>query len=364
MYERTTEPPPGAAQCIPRTSADRDLFPSPMTIGEALREGEESLIFAGVENPRPDAESLLAHCLETEPWRLRLDRDRVLGPEEAESFPALIESRRSRRPLAYILGWAGFHDLILAVDPRALIPRPETELLVEKALGFLEGRPDPEVLEIGCGSGAVALALARQLSGARIGASDISEAALSLARENAARLGLEGRIDFRKGDLFFPWSGLRGRGVDLIVSNPPYLTREELAAAPPEVRDFEPRRALDGGEDGLDVIRRLVGEAPDYLRPGGRLLIEIGANQGPAVRQLAGAAAPVIARSEIPCCSSGQATQSQPDSAGECRTRGGDCFAPAALAMTVPHRADLEFIEIVKDYCGRDRVAVFERKDG
>jgi len=309
MYEKTTEPPQGAAQCIPR--------PAAVTVGVVLREGEESLASAGVENPRRDAEQLLARCLGIELWRLFLERDRVLNPAQEAEFQLLLESRHRRRPLAYILGEAGFHDLVLAVDRRALIPRPETELLVEKALEFLAGKPGPEVLEIGCGSGAIALALARQLPGAAIGASDVSRAALALARENASRLGLEGRIDFREGDLFAPWFDRREKGVELIVSNPPYLTRKELAAAEPEVRDFEPRSALDGGGDGLAVIRRLIAAAPGYLRPGGRLMIEIGAGQGAAVRELA-----------------------------ECGVEG------------------LEFIELAKDYCGRDRVAVLEKIDG
>ncbi len=304
------------ATCSLAGDKERSVGFPPSTVGDALREAAEVLAGAGVENPRLDAEAILAHCLETEPWRLRLSRERDLTPGEASGFRLLLELRRARRPPAYILGWAGFHDLVLASDPRALIPRPETELLVEKTLEFLEGKSRPEVIEIGCGSGAVALALARQLPGAGIGASDISPSALELARENAARLGLADRIDFREGDLFTPWTGLRGRGADLIVSNPPYLTREELAAAPPEVRDFEPREALDGGEDGLAVIRRLVGEAPDYLRPTGRLLIEIGAGQGETARNLAGKI-------------------------------GG-----------------WEYFQLVRDYCGRDRVAVFGRRDG
>ncbi len=353
MYEIITEPPQGAAQGIPRAVA----VPSALTIGDVLREGGESLAAAGVENPRLDAGHLLAHCLGIEPWRLLLERERVLNPAQEAEFQLLLEARLQRRPLAYILGEAGFHDLVLSVDPRALIPRPETELLVEKALEFLKGNPGSEVIEIGCGSGAIALALARSRSDIRLGASDISEAALELSRENAARLGLEGRVDFRPGDLFAPWTDRRGRGVDLVVANPPYLSREELASAPPEVRDYEPRQALEGGDDGLAVIRRLVGEAADYLRPGGRLLIEIGADQGPAVRALAGPAAPVIARSEAT-----KQSQLGSNSAGQVSVE--DCFAPSALAMTDSVTAGLEFIDLFKDYCGRDRAAVFGRRNG
>ncbi len=346
---------------MPQTLAKISTTNSRSSIGDLLREGEELLASAGVENPRLDTEQLLSHSLGIESWRLLLERELVLNPAQEAEFQLLLESRRRRRPLAFILGEAGFFDLVLTVDRRALIPRPETELLVEKALEFLEGQTELEVIEIGCGSGAIALALARSRPDIRLGASDISEAALALARENAARLGLEGMVDFRPGDLFAPWSDRRGRGVDLVVANPPYLSREELAAAPPEVRDYEPREALEGGEDGLAVIRRLVGEAADYLRPGGRLLVEIGAGQGPAVRRLAGEAVPVIARTPNGVRGT---KQSHPGSNVAGQVGIGDCFAPSALAMTVPNRGDLEFIEIVKDYCGRDRVAVLEKDNG
>lgn len=361
MFAITTEPPPGAAQFISGKAA----VPSAVTIGVALREGEELLDLAGVENPRRDAEAILAHCLGVEFWRLLLERERVLDPAEEAEFRQLLAARRARRPLAYILGETGFHDLVLACDPRALIPRPETEILVEEALRFLAGKAAPEVIEIGCGTGAVALALARELPGAKIGASDISPAALELTRENAARLGLLERVDLRLGDLFAPWEDRRGRGVDLVVSNPPYLSREELAAAPPEVRGYEPREALDGGEDGLAVIRRLLAEAPGYLKPGGRLIFEIGADQGPAVRELAAAgpgASRVIARSP----NGVRATkQSQPVGNATGQVSIGDCFAPSSLAMTAcGGRGTLELIEIAKDYCGRDRAVLAGRRNG
>ncbi len=301
---------------MPPTLAEIPTVNSRSSVGDVLRKGAESLAAAGVENPRLDAEQLLAHCLGIEPWRLLLERERVLNPAQEAEFQLLLESRLLRRPLAYILRRAGFHDLILAVDRRALIPRPETEILVEKALRFLAGVAAAEVIEIGCGSGAIALALARSRPDLRVGASDISPDALDLARENAARLGLEAMVDFRPGDLFAPWSDRRGRGVDLVVANPPYLSRDELAAAPPEVRDYEPRQALEGGEDGLAVIRRLVAATPAYLRPAGRLLIEIGAGQGPAVRE---------------------------------------------LAAGIP---GLEFVGLFKDYCGRDRLAVWGKENG
>lgn len=328
MYEIETEPPQGAAQDVPRVFA----VSSAVTVGDVLREGEESLASAGVENPRLDVENLLADCLGVEPWRVRLDRDKNLSSRENQLFWELCELRRSRCPLAYIRGWAGFHDLVLSVDRRALIPRPETELLVERSFQFLDGlEATAEVIEIGCGSGAIALSLARGRLDIRIGASDLSPLALALSRENAVQLGLEGRIDFRQGDLFAPWTDLMEKPVSLIVSNPPYLSREEFNSAPLEVRGFEPCLALEGGEDGLAVIRRLIAEVPEYLRPGGELLIEIGANQGAAVRELAGIADSVIELS--------------------------------AFAMPGSGPGGLEFIELLRDYCGRDRVAVFRKRE-
>ncbi len=316
---------------MPQTLAEIFTVNSKPSIGEVLREGEVSLAAAGVENPRRDAENLLADCLGVEPWRIRLDRDGNLSSREYQRFSQLCALRRSRCPLSYIRGWAGFHDLVLSVDHRALIPRPETELLVERSFQFLDsGEVAAEVIEIGCGSGAIALALARGRSDIRVGASDISPLALALSRENAIQLGLNGRMDFRQGDLFAPWADCIEKPVSLIVSNPPYLSREEFNSAPLEVRGFEPRLALEGGGDGLEVIRRLIAEAPEYLRPGGELLIEIGAAQGAAVRELAGPADPII--------------------------------EPSVSVMTGSGTGGLEFIELLQDYCGRDRVAVFRRR--
>ncbi|MFH1037367.1 MAG: peptide chain release factor N(5)-glutamine methyltransferase [PVC group bacterium] len=261
---------------------------APAAIRTELSRAGDLLEKSGVENPRLDAEHLLAHCLGTERGRLYLDPDRVLTTGESERFWELLEERRDRRPLAYIRGWAGFYSLVLKTDARALIPRPESELLIDRALAILEGcrsRP-PEVVDLGCGCGTLALALAKEAPGVVIRASDISGAALDLARENAVSLGLADAVSFRPGDLFSPWEDRRPAGFDLVVANPPYLSDREWEEAPPEVRRHEPAEALRGGPDGLGVIRRIVRESPRYLKPGGVLLFEIGAAQGAAARAL------------------------------------------------------------------------------
>ncbi len=253
-----------------------------ISVEEMVRRSERVLVQSGVEVPRRNAEYLVAFSLGCERWQLYVDRRRQLSPDEAKNCRTLTDFRAGGVPLAYLLGTVGFHNLELKVDRRALIPRPETELLVNLALEWLKTLSGlrPRVLDLGCGSGNIALALARQFPGCEVFASDISPLALSLARENAGELGLASGIDFRLGDLFEPWADRSTTGFDLIVSNPPYLTRAELAGAPREVRDHEPRPALDGGEDGLAVVRRLIGKSPGYLRPGGRILLEIGSGQG------------------------------------------------------------------------------------
>lgn len=261
---------------------------APNTIRATLEWAEDELEREGIEEPRLDAEYLLAHCLGIERWQLYCLGNRVLTDREEAIWRRLLQERRNRRPLAYIIGWTGFYNLDLRTDPRALIPRPETELLVERAIALLEGSSagPAEVVDLGCGGGTIALALAREYPAAVIGASDLSPAALELARENAESSGLADRVTFRQGDLLAPWADRREDGFDLILSNPPYLSDREWARTPPEVRMYEPAGALQGGLDGLDVIRRIVQKSPDYLKPGGHLIFEIGAGQGEAVREL------------------------------------------------------------------------------
>lgn len=238
-----------------------------------------------VDSPRLDAEVLLAHCLGVERIRLYMDHDKPLSEAERAVFRELVRRRLAGEPVAYIIGTREFWSLVLEVGPAVLIPRPETEGLVEQALARLGamGRPEPvTAVDVGTGSGAIALALASELPHAAIHATEISPAALELARSNAARLELS--VQWHQGDLLERLP--RQLRPDLVVSNPPYIASRDLVKLPRDVRSFEPRGALDGGADGLQVINRLVPQAAQRLGPGGALMLEIGHDQGPAVGQL------------------------------------------------------------------------------
>jgi len=243
----------------------------------ALAESEERLRAAGCETPDVDAELLLAHVLGVTRSGVRADGRRVLSGEELGRLETLVARRETREPLAYLLGEWGFRRLTLAVDARALVPRPETEVVVERALASLAGRAAPRVLDVGTGTGAIALALADEHPGARVTAVDVSEAALALAAENVARTGL--RIDLLRRDLF---AGLPEGPWDLVVSNPPYVAADELPHVPPEVRDWEPRIAV-AGEGATEAIaeaaRRLLAE-------GGALVLETADDDGRRVAAL------------------------------------------------------------------------------
>ena len=258
------------------------------TLRDLLNRAVFELESNDIENFKHEAEQILSHCLKIESWRLYIEGSRSITSEEEAEFSRLIAERLDHHPLAYIRGWAGFYNLVLKSDRRGLIPRPETEILVDQALAALNRSPvsHPEVVDLGCGAGSIAMAVAEEYSGANIRASDISIEALALASENAEDLGLTDRICFRQGDLFEPWKDYNEAGFDFILSNPPYLSDREWAQAPPEVRMYEPVGALKAGLDGLDVIRRIIKESPGYLKPGGHLIFEIGADQGEAVRQL------------------------------------------------------------------------------
>ena len=245
-------------------------------VGEALAAATDGLRAAGVESPRLDAELLLAEATGWQRARIAADPDAAVNPGAAREFAAMVRRRLAREPVAYILGRKGFRDIEVAVDPRVLIPRPETELLVELAL---ERRP-ASVLDVGTGSGAVALAIADELPGARVVATDTSPGALEVARENARRLGLEERIAIHAGP-----GGPDGR-FDLVVANLPYVRMDEWKALAPEIAEYEPREALVAGEDGLDAIRGLLGSPPDCAA----LALEVGAGQAAEVAALVAAA--------------------------------------------------------------------------
>ncbi|MGE4345500.1 MAG: peptide chain release factor N(5)-glutamine methyltransferase [Geoalkalibacter sp.] len=234
----------------------------------------------GLDSPRLDAELLLADTLGVDRVGLYLRYDQPLTDEELAAYRRRVARRAKNEPVAYILGKAEFWSLSLKVAPAVLIPRPDTEVLVEEAL--VRGGERARVLDVGTGSGAIVLALASERPDWSFAALDLSQEALQIAQENARRHEMDGRISFVHGDL----AHLPEGPFDLIVANPPYIPRGELAGLMADVRDYEPVQALDGGEDGLDAYRALAAQAISRLAPGGCLLVEIGAGQQDDVRHL------------------------------------------------------------------------------
>ena len=261
-----------------------------MKIHEAIELAEEALDESGVPGSRLDAERLLA-------FELGRDRSYLLAhfqdsvPESTEEqFFARIAERRRGKPLQYLLGWQEFRGLEFEVTPAVLIPRPETELLVEAALErFSEGKP--VLADVGTGSGCIAVATAKALPGASLIATDLSEDALSVARRNASRHNVSEQIQFLPGDLLLPLSPLgMDEKLDCVLSNPPYVAERDLPALQREVRDWEPRMALVGGFTGFEMYRRLLPQALRFLKPGGTLILEIGYNMQPEIAELFDAA--------------------------------------------------------------------------
>ena len=261
-----------------------------MTILELLNWSTHYLRDHQIENPRLNAELLLAQSLKLSREGLYTHLQDPSREEEKENFERLIKKRISGEPLQYLLGHQEFWSIDFKVDPRVLIPRPETELLIEEGLSILsEDFPKgiPYVLEIGTGSGAIAISLAKEVRDLFIVATDISGEALLLARENAKSAGVLHHIRWVKGDLFSPFRFAGEKGAfDLILSNPPYIDRSEIQNLAREVKDHEPLVAVDGGEDGMAFYQRIISQAPSYLRKGGWLLLEIGQNQGGKVSGL------------------------------------------------------------------------------
>jgi len=245
-----------------------------LTLGEVLKLSTGFLAERGVASPRLDAEFILAHALGLARLDLYLEHDRPLTEAELDRCRTLVERRGRREPLAYVLGEWGFRRLTLRCDSRALVPRPETEVLVERALALLEGVERPAVLDVGTGTGAVALSLVHERPDARVTALDISPGALELARENAEANRLE--VTLREGDYRV---GLPDGKYDLVVSNPPYVKPAEIESLEPEVREWEPREALVS-EDGPAEVARA---AASVLEPGGALALEVGDGQAPVV---------------------------------------------------------------------------------
>jgi release factor glutamine methyltransferase len=263
-----------------------------MTVLEGIQKSAEFLGKKSVESPRLQAELLLAHVLKLPRMKLYLNFERALTDAETNSFRELVKRRAQREPLQHILGSTSFCGLEIAVNRSVLVPRPETELLAELGWQFLlestlqcvpareqlEGWT-PTALDFGTGSGCIAIALAVKVPDARIVALDVSPEALEMAKQNAARHNVANRVDFLQSNDFQPQSLF-----DLVVSNPPYIPSAEIETLEPEVRDYDPRGALDGGADGLDFYRRLAGEARGWLKPSGKIMLEFGEGQADSIR--------------------------------------------------------------------------------
>ncbi|MDO8445971.1 MAG: peptide chain release factor N(5)-glutamine methyltransferase [Deltaproteobacteria bacterium] len=275
------------------------------TVLKIIQWTTEYLKGKGIENPRLDSEVLLAHLLKLDRVGLYLNYDRPLSKEELSSFREMVKRRGAREPLQYITAHQEFWSLDFKVMPDVLIPRPETEILVEEAVKVVSGqgavasesRPPttdhrPLILDLCTGSGCIAISLAHELKDSVVYAVDASEAALRIARENAEINGVQDRVTFLKGDLY---GALENRPLttdhrpllfDLIVSNPPYVKSTDIPNIQPEVRDFEPRMAVDGGPKGLDFYRRIVAGVAEYLASGGWLMMEVGEGQAEAVSEM------------------------------------------------------------------------------
>lgn len=265
-----------------------------VTYGDALKAASTRLRAAGAtDTPDLDAQVLLAHVTGTTRSVLLAFPERPLAPEQAAAYDALISRRTTHEPVAYLTGHREFMGLDFLTDPRALIPRPETELLVEAALGEIRTRLDrgemPSVADVGTGSGAIAVSIAvSEPRLRRVYATDVSSEALALAAENAQRLGGADRITFLQGDLLIPLP----ERLDVLLANLPYVAPREAGALAPDVGHYEPSLALFGADDGLGHLRRLFAQAPAYLNPGATLLLEFGYDQRSAVEALARATFP------------------------------------------------------------------------
>jgi release factor glutamine methyltransferase len=253
------------------------------TIKDLLKVTGDYLKEKGINSPRLSAEILLALQLKIDRIRLYLNFDQPLHESEISAYRALIKRRLHREPLQYITGIQEFWSLDFAVGPQVLIPRPESELLVEQIVSLRREKKmlrsqNPKILDLGTGSGVLAIAIALELQGASVWASDISDEALAFARMNAKKHGVEKRIEFLLSDLWQKFMDL-SFFFDVIVSNPPYIASDHISSLAPEVRDYEPMSALDGGEQGMYFIKEIIKEAPKYLDAGGWILLEMDPEQ-------------------------------------------------------------------------------------
>jgi release factor glutamine methyltransferase len=258
------------------------------TIQRLLNWVTEFLKNKGVDVPRLSAELLLSHVLGLKRIELYTHFNKVVEQESLSQLRALVKRAGEHEPIAYLTGRREFYSLDFEITRDCLIPRPETELLVERAVEFLQNRDGNKyVCDLCTGCGCVAIAIARNLANCRVVATDISDAALAVAERNINRHGLSGRIELLRGDLFEPIiPGLGPAKFDLIVCNPPYVSEPEFKKLAKNVRDFEPKVALAAGADGLDIIKRVIESAREFLKPAAALMLEIGNEQGPVVHKL------------------------------------------------------------------------------
>lgn len=257
------------------------------TRGEVIAEARWLLEQAGVESAQQEALWIVEHVLQLPGHQVMTDRDRLLSPAELAAAKGLIKRRAGREPLQYILGTQEFCGLEFHVNPTVLIPRPETELLVEYVAQRIPVERQATIVDVCTGSGCIAVAIAQLRSRTRVIATDLSSLSLSVARQNAARHAVDERITWLEGDLLGALAGQELEGkVDVIVSNPPYIAEADWATLQPEVRLFEPRSALVAGPRGTELHERLLHEAGRYLSPGGALILEIGSGQARAMRRI------------------------------------------------------------------------------
>ena len=257
-----------------------------MTVLEAIQKSADFLGKKNVESPRLQTELLLSHFLKLPRMKLYLNFERVLTPSETDALRELIKRRSQREPLQHIVGSTSFCGFEIAVNRHALVPRPETEMLAELGWQFLSSiNSQPSAaLDFGTGTGCIAIAIAAKCPNAKILATDISADALTLAKENAVKNNLAEQIEVLQGDGFTALpNNIR---FDLIISNPPYIPSAEIATLQPEVRDFDPRTALDGGVDGLDFYRKLAAEAKPFLKSDGKIMLEFGDGQADVIRTI------------------------------------------------------------------------------
>lgn len=252
-------------------------------VGEQLKTATVFLQKSGIAEPRREANSLLAFALGKDLSFLIAHPEYELSSDEEKRFRALIERRGAREPFQQIVGRQEFYGLDFVVTKDVLIPRPETELIVENAIAIMREKESPTFCEIGVGSGCISVSILHAVKTARGVAADVSEKALEIARLNAENNGVSARLDLKSSDVF---AALKSEKFDLVVSNPPYIPLEDIETLQAEVKDFEPLIALTDGRDGLSIIKKIIAESPDFLKSGGHLLLEIGFDQAAQVREM------------------------------------------------------------------------------